>query len=177
MAGLGPRIQLLTALLACAHAVHGAGQQTAMARGMGSATPLALVAESPQANPLLACIDQRLAAAGQPAVPADRLASGLEARLAVHDLAVHDLAAQGLPTLLATVSLSLKPAGDFMVDNHGADDPEAHPEVVRALLAKLRIPVVTQAWKGRGEGALASCAEMADWLMARTRQPVRLDHK
>ncbi len=133
--------------------------------GMGAATPLALVAQSATADALVDCIGRRLAATGPAPIPLAQLSSGLEARIGVHEL----------PPRIATASLSLKPAPDFMSGVHHDDDPEAHPEIVKALLGRMRIPLITRAWAWQGKDGLETCLGIAKWLGSESRRPVVLD--
>lgn len=132
----------------------------ATAASAQAGTSLALRATSADAAGLVACVAGRLTTAGVRLETAQQLASGLEARVALHTLTPP----------VASVSLALKPSPELL-DHHHDDDPEAHPEIVAKLVGRLRIPITVRAWPM----APATCRDIADWLAQAARRPVLLD--
>lgn len=124
---------------------------------------LALQAAGPEAAGLTACIGARLSAAGLGLEPAQRLASGLDARITLHPLTPP----------VASVALSLKPTPELWASHHD-DDPEAHPDIVARLQNRLRIPLAIKAWS-LAPDASGPCREIAEWLDQTARRPVLLD--
>jgi hypothetical protein len=121
------------------------------------ATPLALVAVSSKAEPVVACLSRRIAALVEPG----RLSTGLEARVDLHPAA--DGAQFSLTLLLKPDVYSLLASLD--------EDPEAHPVLQVALLENLRHSVATRIYPWRD---LQDCRAAADWLSGMTRQAVDL---
>lgn len=124
------------------------------------ATPLALVATSTKAQPVVACMARRIA----PLVEADRLSTGLEARVELHPAA--DGAYFSLTLLLKPDVYSLLASLD--------EDSEAHPGLQVALLENLRHPVATRIYPWRN---LQDCRAAADWLSGMTHQAIDMSPK
>lgn len=121
-------------------------------------TPLALVASSPQAQPVVACLSTHIA----PRVESARFSTGLEARVALHAV-TNDV--------YFSVNLLLKPDVYALLTSLD-EDAEAHPELQIAMLENLRYPVATKIYPWR---KLQDCAAAAKWLSGMTRQAVDLN--
>lgn len=122
-----------------------------------AATPLALVATSTKAEPVVACLARRIAALVEP----DRLGTGLEARVELHP------ATDGTHFSL---TLLLKPDVTSLLASLD-EDPEAHPALQVALLENLRHPIATRVYPWHN---LQDCHAAADWLSGITRQAIDL---
>lgn len=121
-------------------------------------TPLAVVAASNQAQPVVMCLSKHLAPLVDPAL----LRTGLEARVALHAIAANDT--------YFSVNLLLKPDVSSLLANLD-EDAEAHPDIQVALLENLRHPITTQIYPWRESG---DCKAAADWLSAMTRRAIDL---
>lgn len=120
-------------------------------------TPLGLVASSPEAQPVVACLFTHI----EPRVKSAPFSSGLEAHVALHAIA-HDV--------YFSVSLLLKPDVYSLLANLD-EDAEAHPELQVALLENLRHPIATQIYLWDN---LQDCSAAAKWLSSMTRQAIDL---
>lgn len=122
-----------------------------------AATPLALVATSTKAEPVVACLARRIAALVEP----DRLGTGLEARVELHPAT--DGTHFSLTLLLKPDVYSLLASLD--------EDPEAHPALQVALLENLRHPIATRVYPWHN---LQDCRAASNWLSGMTRQAIDL---
>lgn len=123
-----------------------------------SRTPLALVATSDQAQPVVRCLSKHLGPLVEPAL----LRTGLEARVTLHATPGNDV--------YFSVNLLLKPDVSALLANLD-EDAEAHPDIQVALLESLRHPIATQIYPWRKSG---DCKAAADWLSAMTRGSIDL---
>lgn len=121
-------------------------------------TPLALVAVSPQAQPVVMCLSTHLAPLVEPA----RFRTGLEARVALHASAGDDT--------YFSVTLLLKPDVSSLLVSLD-EDAEAHPDIQVALMENLRHPIAMQIYLW---GKTGDCRGAADWLNAMTRRAIDL---
>lgn len=121
-------------------------------------TPLAMVAASAQAKPVVMCLSKHLAPLVDPAL----LRTGLEARVALHAMGANDT--------YFSVNLLLKPDVSSLLASLD-EDAEAHPDIQVALLENLRHPITTQIYPWRESG---DCKVAADWLTAMTRRAIDL---
>jgi hypothetical protein len=128
-------------------------------------TPVALVSGSAAISSLATCIETNVAESG-PVVKIERLAEGLEFRIALR------LSADQQP--LVTITALLKPNLSALTDSLDPE-PEAQPATVARFYKLLRVHVGTRAWLWRPELDHEICREAAAWIRQLRSRPVLFD--
>ena len=152
-------ILTLLALIAVSQPVY-AAQPARVTR-----TPVALVSVDPDLAPLQSCIAENVAVSG-PVVSFERLAEGLEFRLAL-------LGSAGASQAI-TITALLKPNLSALTESQD-QDPEAQPAATARFYGLLRVHVGTRAWTWRRELASEICREAAMWANRLRGKPILFD--
>ncbi len=134
---------------------------------LAAATPVALVAGSPELTTLAACIAERAGVSG-PVLNTARLVDGLEFRMVLRS-------EPGAAPMLIINGL-LKPDVAGLIASHNHDDhPESQSAAATRFYRLLRIPLGSRAWVWRREQEQAICSEAAAWIESLRRRPINFD--